>query len=59
MSLKDNELGKPESREHTLRESLNDETTGIPDSKISGSMRQSAVDEWKIAAARQHDSSES
>ena len=29
MSLKDKELGKPESREHTLKESLNEEITGI------------------------------
>ena len=34
MLLKDKELGKPESIEHALRESLNEEIIGIPDSKI-------------------------
>ena len=59
MSLKDKELGKPESREHALRKSLNEEITGIPDSKIWGSKRQSAADDWKIAATyRQHDPNE-
>ena len=48
MLLKDKELGKLESREHALRELLNEEITGISDLTIWESIRQSAADDWII-----------